>query len=70
MWLNPKAYAIYDKFKNNLEDKPGISPTGELEEPKTVEKFTNISSNNTLFLGISILLNIILILYLLFKNKK
>ena len=35
MWLNPRAYTIYDKFKNNLEDKPGISPTGELEEPKT-----------------------------------
>jgi hypothetical protein len=26
MWLNPKAYTIYDKFKNNLEDKEGTSP--------------------------------------------
>jgi hypothetical protein len=26
MWLNPRAYTIYDKFKNNLEDKEGTSP--------------------------------------------
>lgn len=26
MWLNPKAYTTYDKFKNNLEDKEGTSP--------------------------------------------
>lgn len=25
MWLNPKAYITYDKFKNNLEDKEGTS---------------------------------------------
>lgn len=26
MWLNPKAYTTYDKFKNNLEDEEGTSP--------------------------------------------
>ena len=26
MWLNPRAYTVYDKFKNNLEDKEGTSP--------------------------------------------
>ena len=43
MWLNPKAYTIYDKFKNNFEDKQGTSAflpeylkgTGAFKLPET-----------------------------------
>jgi hypothetical protein len=74
-----KIYSVKDALRAIIEndDRCIIKKANENESisksnksNKIMEKFNNSSSNYTLYLSISILINIILILYLLFKNKK
>ncbi len=70
---NKKIYSVRDALKAIIEndDKCIIKKNEELKN-KSIDKFDNSTNNNsklTLYLSISIIINILLVLYLLYKNK-